>query len=149
MASYIDFQELKARVTIQQVLDMLGVKNLKPHGETLRGHCPCCKEGNDRVFVVTPAKNIYYCFAEKKGGDIIELSSRFWRVTQREAAGRIAKHFGAPEPGGDRPTDWAKSPWYHDCLAPILATRRMRSVMASRPSPGSFLSRTVWFGVRF
>ena len=47
MASYVDFQELKARVTIQQVLDMLGVKNLKPHGETLRGHCPCCQEGND------------------------------------------------------------------------------------------------------
>ena len=109
MASYVDFQELKARATIQQVLDMLEVKNLKRHGDTLRGHCPCCKEGNDRAFVVTPAKNIYYCFAEKKSGDIIELASRFWRIPQREAAGRIAKHFGAPEPGGDRPAEPAET----------------------------------------
>ncbi len=94
MPNYVDFQELKAKVGIEQVLDMLGIKHLKPHGETLRGHCPCCQEGNDRAFVVTPAKNSFYCFAEKKGGDIIELASRFLRIPQKEAAGRIASHFG-------------------------------------------------------
>jgi len=77
-----------------QVLDMLGVKSLKPHGEALRGHCPCCKEGNDRAFVVTPAKNSFYCFSERKGGDVIELASRYYRIPQREAAQRIAAHFG-------------------------------------------------------
>ena len=57
MGTYVDFQQIKATVSIEQVLDMLGVKHLKPHGDALRGHCPCCKEGNDRAFVVTPAKN--------------------------------------------------------------------------------------------
>ena len=94
MANFVDFQELKTKVRIEQVLDMLGVKGLKPNGDALRGHCPCCKEGNDHVFVVTPAKNSFYCFSEKKGGDIIELAARFYRIPQKEAAFRIARHFG-------------------------------------------------------
>jgi DNA primase len=94
VANFVDFQELKTKVGIEQVLDMLGVKGLKPHGDALRGHCPCCKEGNDRAFVVTAAKGSFYCFSEKKGGDIIELAARFYRIPPKEAALRIARHFG-------------------------------------------------------
>jgi len=94
MGAFVDFQQIKTNIGIVQVLDMLGVKSLKPHGEALRGHCPCCKEGNDRAFVVTPAKNSFYCFSERKGGDVIELASRYYRIPQREAAQRIAAHFG-------------------------------------------------------
>jgi DNA primase len=107
VANFVDFQELKAKVGIEQVLDMLGVKGLKPNGDALRGHCPCCKEGNDRVFVVTPAKGSFYCFSEKKGGDIIELAARFYRIPQKEAALRIARHFGFVDGGAapDQPPD--------------------------------------------
>jgi DNA primase len=106
VATYIDFQEVKAKVGIVQVLDMLELKHLKPHGEALRGQCPCCKEGNDRAFVVTPAKNSFYCFSEKKGGDIIELVARFYRIAHKEAAQRIATHFRldgttGPEPASE------------------------------------------------
>ena len=106
MGSYVDFQKLKATITIVQVLEMLDIKNLTPHGQALRGECPLCQVTNPRGFIVTPAKNSFYCFSEKVGGDIIELAARFWRVTQKEGAQRIAKHFGqdggaeapAPEP---------------------------------------------------
>ena len=37
------------------------------YGEALHGHCPCCKEGGDHAFVVTPVKNSFYCFPTKKG----------------------------------------------------------------------------------
>ena len=94
MANYVDFQHLKATISIEQVLDMLGIKHLKPHGQALREGCPICQIGNDRTFVVTLAKNSYYCFSEKIGGDIIELTARFYRTSQKEAAQRIAQHFG-------------------------------------------------------
>ncbi len=94
MAGFVDFQDLKSKVTIQQVLEMLGVSKLKAHGEALRGHCPCCQEGGDRAFVVTPSKGSYYCFGERHGGDMIELAARFWRISPKDAAGRIAAHFG-------------------------------------------------------
>jgi DNA primase len=93
VANFVDFQELKAKVTIVQVLDMLGIKHLKPHGEIMRGQCPVCQVGGDRGFVVTSAKNSFYCFSEKKGGDIIELAARVLRIQHKEAAQRIAAHF--------------------------------------------------------
>jgi CHC2 zinc finger len=88
-----DFKAIKAAVTIQQVLDMLEIRHLTPHGEGLRGQCPICQVTNPRGFVVTPAKGAWYCFSEKKGGDIIELVAKHGRISQKEAAGRIASHF--------------------------------------------------------
>src|SRR5580700_4976967 len=73
---------------------MLGISGLTPNGDTLRGYCPCCKEGNNRAFVVTPARNIYYCFSEKKGGSVIDLVARFKRIPEAEAGRQIAAHFG-------------------------------------------------------
>jgi DNA primase len=94
VGNFVDFQKIKETVTIVQVLDMLGIKHLKPHGQALRGVCPICQIGNDRTFVVTPAKNSFFCFSEKMGGDIIELAARFYRIPQKEGAQRIAQHFG-------------------------------------------------------
>jgi hypothetical protein len=71
----LDFKAIKESVPIQQVLEMLDIKHLTPHGEGLRGQCPLCQVTNPRGFVVTPAKNAWYCFSEKKGGDIIESLS--------------------------------------------------------------------------
>jgi hypothetical protein len=89
-----DFAQIKASVTIAQVLDMLAITGLTPNGDTLRGYCPCCKEGNNRAFVVTPARNIYYCFSERKGGSVIDLVARFKRIPEAEAGRQIAAHFG-------------------------------------------------------
>jgi hypothetical protein len=40
--SYVDFTDLKAKVSITDVLDMLGVdlQRFKSHGDQLRGACP-------------------------------------------------------------------------------------------------------------
>jgi DNA primase len=89
-----DFATIKASITIAQVLDMLGITGLTATGDTLRSACPICKEGNNRAFVVTPARNIFYCFSEKKGGSIIDLVARFKRITEAEAGRQIAQHFG-------------------------------------------------------
>jgi DNA primase len=60
----------------------------------LRGRCPCCNEGGERAFVASPEKGSFYCFTERHGGDVIELAARFYRIPQKEAAQRIALHFG-------------------------------------------------------
>ena len=90
---YHDFQAIKAKVTFEQVLEMLGVP-FKASGEQLRAKCPICKDPNERGLVCTPAKGLYYCFHEKKGGDVIKLVSLALGITEKEAAEKIAKHIG-------------------------------------------------------
>ena len=101
-----EFTTIKQTVTILQLLDMMGVAGLKPakakvKGEevdTLRGECPCCREGGDRAFVVYPHTNSYYCWSQKHGGDVLTLASRFWRIPLDEAGRKIAGHFNLSAP---------------------------------------------------
>lgn len=92
--SHIDFAKLKESVRITQVLDLLEIKHLTVHNEQLRGTCPLCMATNARGFVVTPAKGTWYCFSEKKGGDLIRLAALQWRIDDRSAALRIADQLG-------------------------------------------------------
>jgi DNA primase len=91
--AFIDFAELKTRVSIHQCLTMLGL-DLKVSGEQMRGPCPACKTGGDRALVVTPSKGVFYCFAAKKGGDQIAMVSHLKGTGAKEAANLIAEHFG-------------------------------------------------------
>jgi len=109
-ANFVDFAELKQRVGIEQVLDMLGIK-LRGEGPQLRGPCPIHHGTKDREFVVTPAKGLWYCFTGCGGGDIIKLVAKIKNVGQKEAAEFIAKHFGtvpgaanAPVPSAGKST---------------------------------------------
>ena len=90
---YHDFQAIKAKATFEQILEMLGVP-FKVSGERLRARCPICKDPNERGLVCTPAKGLYYCFHEKKGGDVIRLVSLALGIPEKEAAEKIAKHIG-------------------------------------------------------
>lgn len=85
MSRYIDFTEVKARVTIEEALSRLGIK-LERRGAQLRGQCPICNAGGPRGFVVTPAKGLWYCFGENKGGDVIQLVASIKKMELREAA---------------------------------------------------------------
>ena len=100
----VDFKELKARISIEQVLPMIGAR-LKGHGPQMRGPCPICKSGGDRALVVTPSKGLFYCFGQcKKGGDIIALVALARDCSLKDAAREIDTHFGAvprsPDNGG-------------------------------------------------
>jgi DNA primase len=109
---YVDFAELKAKVSITDVFGMLGIdlQRFKTHGDQLRGTCPIHGGDNPRGFVVTPGKGLWYCFSGCGGGDIIKLVSKMRKLTPKEAAELIAERFGnstvprnstAP-PGGNR-----------------------------------------------
>lgn len=90
----INFADVKAMVTIEQVCAWLGVQ-LKPIGAQLRAQCPICQDGGDRAFVVTPSKQLWktFCTTCDCGGDCIELVARVNGISQKEAAAEIAGHF--------------------------------------------------------
>lgn len=82
---FIDFAELKARVSIEEAASKLGLQ-LTKSGAQFRAPCPSCKTGGPRAVVITPAKNLYYCFAAEKGGDQIALVAHARGCAVQEAA---------------------------------------------------------------
>ncbi len=92
MSGYIDFQEVKSKVNIEQVTRMLNL-NFKQSGPQLRSACPRCQAGGDRALAVTPAKNAYFCFSAGAGGDQIALLAHCRGISAREAAQAIAEQY--------------------------------------------------------
>lgn len=92
----VDFQELKARVSIEQASQLLGL-TLKQDGHQFRSACPACNKGGERAIVITPAKGVYYCFAEKKGGDQLALVQHIRGCTIKEAGQFLSGDAPVPE----------------------------------------------------
>jgi DNA primase len=86
---FVDFAELKSRVSIEQTISILGL-NLKLNGNQYRGPCPICQSGGDRALVITPSKGLFYCFAKRVGGDQIALVAHIKNVSLSEAASLLS-----------------------------------------------------------
>ena len=90
----IDFLELKATVSIEQIIAWLSIDLKKTGAHQLRGICPIHNGSNDRQFVVSTDKNLWHCFGDcNGGGDIIELVARLQKISQKQAAEMISSHF--------------------------------------------------------
>jgi DNA primase len=94
--SFIPFDELKENVSIEQAAQMLTLE-LKQNNGQLRGPCPTCGTGGERALVITPAKNVFYCFAEKKGGDQISLVAHIRGEALKDAAQFLTGSSTVPE----------------------------------------------------
>lgn len=81
--AYIDVQEVKRHVTIEKAAELLGLM-LKKEGSQLRMPCPACS-GEARTLALTPQRNLFYCFAAKKGGDCVELVQHITGLDFQEA----------------------------------------------------------------
>jgi hypothetical protein len=93
MPTSIDFAELKTRVSIEQVVQFLGLKMTRS-GPAFRGECPTCRSGGPRALVVTPSKGVFFCFAAKKGGDQLALAAHVRNTGVRQAAEELVSAFG-------------------------------------------------------
>lgn len=82
---YIDFADIKARVSIEEAVQKLGLQVAKSNNQ-LRGVCPACKSGGPRALAITPAKNLFYCFSAQAGGDQLQLVAHIKGVGVKEAA---------------------------------------------------------------
>jgi DNA primase len=89
---HLDFQELKARVSIHQTAQFLNIAVPEKNG-SMRLQCPACK-GTNRELAITPAKGVFYCFNAKAGGDLIALVAHVTGLSQKEAAETLDEHYG-------------------------------------------------------
>lgn len=71
----IDFDRLRAEITIEQVLHLLGFKPTGRKGPQWYGHCPLpeCKSQRSRSFSVNLALDRYYCHRCRSHGNALEL----------------------------------------------------------------------------
>lgn len=108
--AYVSFEEVKANVSIEQVINILNLE-LKRSGEQYRGCCPIHGGDNEREFVVTPEKNLWYCFKCEEGGDQIALYSAVKGVSPKEAALALNGPSEAPPAPqqGMKPLDYLES----------------------------------------
>lgn len=107
---YVDFAALKQRLTIEKTAELLGLE-LRQSGSTFRGPCPACGSGGDRALVITPAKQVWYCWAAHVGGDLIALTAHVRKCEPKEAAGWLdggtspsSKKEQSPEPSTPKGT---------------------------------------------
>lgn len=91
MSDALDFQAIKARVSLLDVIRFLKLPMQEKDG-VYRGVCPTCQSRSNRNFVVTPNKGAY-CWDAKKGGDQIWCVAHIKRCTMREAAQALATAF--------------------------------------------------------
>lgn len=61
---------------------------LKQSGVSLIGKCPL-HDDQKPSFVVYPETNSWYCFAEGKGGDVIDLLMQLYNLSFQEAIERL------------------------------------------------------------
>lgn len=84
-------RELKRIVTIERFLQERGIQ-LRQRGDRLVGPCPLHGGDNQNAFVVSPDKNLWYCFTGcSSGGDIVELVRRLDGSDYRHAAIELAR----------------------------------------------------------
>ena len=89
MGEWIDFGEIRAKVSLENVL--LGVyglgERLKRSGRKLIGPCPVHGGDNPRAFQADLEKNVWYCHTGcQRGGNVIDLVAAIERVPIRDAA---------------------------------------------------------------
>lgn len=98
--SWVDFKEIKARVSIVQILENYGIfETLERSGDRLSGVCPIHGGSNKTHFRVSIAKNCWNCFGQcQRGGNIIDLVSCKENVSFRDAALLIQEWFGNNSP---------------------------------------------------
>src|SRR5258708_14947639 len=85
---FVDFRAIRARVTMEQVLDHYGVLDtFKRNGNRLSGPCPIHGGSNPTQFRVDTDKNLWNCFSEcKNGGNVLDFIARKEDVSIHDAA---------------------------------------------------------------
>lgn len=96
MTTWIDFSELRARVSLEDVLLKMYAlgDRLKRQGDKLIGPCPIHNGDGPRAFHAELTKNCWFCFSGcKRGGNQIDFVALKEGITVREAALRLNAFF--------------------------------------------------------
>ena len=93
MTYYSDelIEEVRSRNDVVDVIS--GYVRLQKKGSTYFGLCPFHNEKTPS-FSVSPGKQMYYCFGCGADGDVIDFTARFYDLSPKEAAEKLAQDFG-------------------------------------------------------
>src|SRR5438067_6763890 len=101
-SAWVDFKEIKSKVSILQVLGRYGVLETlarKGNSDRFSGPCPIHGGTNKTHFRVSISKNCWNCFGScHSGGNIIDFVSKKEGIPFRDAALLIQRWF-IDEPG--------------------------------------------------
>lgn len=104
--AWVDFNLIKAAVTMKMILDHYGVKGLREVRDELRGPCPI-HEANEgaRSFTVNPSKNAFHCFSCGSRGNVLDFVAAMEECSVKDAALKLDEWFGITEQAvGERKT---------------------------------------------
>jgi DNA primase len=97
----VDFRELRATVSIADVLHLIGFVPARARGHQLRGPCPVhgSSSRTSRVFSVNLKTNAYRCFKCGSAGNQLGLYMAVTKMSLFDAAIDLCKRL-------NRPTSW-------------------------------------------
>jgi DNA primase len=107
--NWVDFREVKQKVSMRMVLDHYGVTGLKAVGDSLRGKCPLHEGEGVRTFQASLTKNIFHCFSCKAGGNVLDFVAAMDKVSVREAAVKLQEWFLGGEKKESTPAETDRS----------------------------------------
>jgi len=79
----VELERLRSEISVERLVEAAGIA-LKPAGKDLLGRCPF-HEDREASLVVTPAKNLWHCFACQVGGGPIDWVMKSNGVSFRHA----------------------------------------------------------------
>jgi len=94
MAEWIDFEDIRARVSLEDVIYRYygGFPNLQRKGNKVTGPCPVHGGDSKRAFHADLDKNVWKCFSRNHGGNQIDFVMQKEDISVREAA-LLLKHY--------------------------------------------------------
>src|SRR5271163_4935240 len=106
--SGIDFRQLRAAVSMGQVLELLGFVVVERSGDQVRGECPLhepSERGIHRSFSAHLGRHMFRCFKCGASGDHLDLWARASKKPVYEAALDLYTRLNKEPPRISKPTE--------------------------------------------
>jgi len=100
----IDFDAVRAALTIAHVLGLLGFTPASDHAGQQRGNCPlhCSTHGTARCFSVNTHAHTFHCFKCGRSGNALDLWAQATRQSIYDAAVDLCQRLAIPLPTRNR-----------------------------------------------
>jgi len=93
---WVDFQAVKAAVTMRMALEHYGINWLRKRGDELRGRCPIHKGEGQNSFHASLNKGAFQCFSCSARGNVLDFVAAMEQCSIRDAAVKLQEWFSIP-----------------------------------------------------